>query len=89
MPIYEYRCVDCEVSFEALVRPGHLDDAECPHCNGHQLSREMSTFAARSNGNGASAAAQAVNGNGLGGNGLDAALSAPRGGCCGGACGCH
>jgi|HubBroStandDraft_6_1064221.scaffolds.fasta_scaffold360128_2 putative FmdB family regulatory protein len=84
MPIYEYRCTDCEVSFEALVRPGHLDDAECPHCNGHQLSREMSTFASRTNGNGSSEVAQAMNGNGLG-----AALSAPRGGCCGGGCGCH
>jgi putative FmdB family regulatory protein len=84
MPIYEYRCGDCEVSFEAFVRRGHLDDAECPHCNGHDLSREMSTFAARSNGNGTSAAAQAINGNGL-----SAALSAPRGGCCGGGCGCH
>jgi putative FmdB family regulatory protein len=85
MPIYEYRCDDCELSFEALVRPGHLDDAQCPQGEGHQLSREMSTFAARSNGNGASAAAaSAINGNGLG-----AALSAPRGGCCGGGCGCH
>jgi len=28
MPIYEYRCDDCEVSFEAFVRPGHLDDAD-------------------------------------------------------------
>ncbi len=84
MPIYEYRCDDCEVSFEALVRPGHLDDAQCPHGKGHDLSREMSTFAARSNGNGTSAAVQAMNGNGLG-----AALSAPRGGCCGGGCGCH
>jgi putative FmdB family regulatory protein len=86
MPIYEYRCADCAISFEAFVRPGH-DDAECPHCNGNQLSREMSTFAARSsNGDGASAAAQAINRNG---NGLSSALSAPRGGCCGGGCGCH
>jgi putative FmdB family regulatory protein len=81
MPIYEYRCTDCAVSFEALVRAGH-DDAECPHCHGHKLSREMSTFAARSaNGDGAAAAAEAVSSNGLG--------SRPQGGCCGGACGCH
>ena len=84
MPIYEYRCGDCEVSFEAFVRPSHPDDAECPHCNGRQLSREMSTFAARSNGNGTAAAAEAMSSNGLG-----AAFNAPRGGCCGGGCGCH
>jgi putative FmdB family regulatory protein len=87
MPIYEYRCADCAVSFEAFVRPGHLDEAECPHGAGHHLSREMSTFASRSsNGDGASAAAQAINSNGAG---LSSALSAPRGGCCGGGCGCH
>jgi putative FmdB family regulatory protein len=84
MPIYEYRCAECEVSFEAFVRPGH-DDATCPDCDGDKLTREMSTFAARSgNGNGAAAAANAINGNGLG------ALNSRRsGGCCGGGCGCH
>lgn len=84
MPIYEYRCGECEVSFEAFVRQGHHDDAECPHCGGHKLSREMSTFAARSsngNGNGTSEAAQAIAASGLG---------RPSGGCCGaGGCGCH
>jgi putative FmdB family regulatory protein len=84
MPIYEYRCAECEVSFEAFVRPGHLDDAECPRGSDHEITREMSTFASRSNGNGASTAAQAMNSNGL-----VAALNAPRGGCCGGGCGCH
>lgn len=83
MPIYEYRCADCAVSFEALVRSAH-DAAECPHCHGHKLSREMSTFAARSsngNGNGGSEAAQAIAASGLG---------RPSGGCCGaGGCGCH
>ena len=82
MPIYEYRCNDCTQSFEALVRPGHHGDAQCPHCNGRKLSREMSTFAARaSNGNGAAAAAEAISGNGL--------SNRPQGVCCGGGCGCH
>jgi putative FmdB family regulatory protein len=81
MPIYEYRCADCAVSFEALVRSAH-DDAECPHCHGHKLSREMSTFAARSgNGDAIAAAGEAISANGL--------ASRPQGGCCGGACGCH
>lgn len=82
MPIYEYRCARCDVSFEALVRPGH-DDAQCPHCNGTKLSREMSTFAARSaNGNGAGAAEQAFASNG-------SSASPAAGGCCGGGCGCR
>jgi putative FmdB family regulatory protein len=81
MPIYEYRCAECAASFEALVRSAR-DDAECPHCHGRKLSREMSTFAARSaNGDGAAAASAAISANGLGGR--------PSGGCCGGGCGCH
>ncbi len=81
MPIYEYRCVKCDVHFEALVRPGR-DDAECPRCGGTRLSREMSTFAARSaSGNDSAAAEQAVCSNGLAGS--------SAGVCCGGACGCR
>jgi putative FmdB family regulatory protein len=81
MPIYEYRCTDCDQAFEAFVRPGH-DDAECPSCHGDHVSREMSVFASRSNGDGGAAiAASAMAANGgskMGG-----------GGCCGGGCGCH
>jgi putative FmdB family regulatory protein len=51
MPIYEYRCVNCDRSFEAFVRPGD-GGARCPACHGSKLTREMSTFAARAgNGN--------------------------------------
>ena len=85
MPIYEYRCSNCDRSFEAFVRPGD-DGAQCPHCHGSKLTREMSTFAARaSNGDGAAAVASAMansgasNGGGFTGGG----------GCCGGGCGCH
>jgi len=86
MPIYEYRCAPCGTSFEQFVRSGHDDDAECPHCNGRKLSRQMSTFAARSaSGNGASAAMEAIKGNGLG----SAPGNRSGGGCCGGGCGCH
>ncbi len=84
MPIYEYRCAKCETAFEALIRPNHDEDAECPHCGGHRLSRQMSTFASRSangNGSGASEAARAIAASGL---------TRPSGGCCGaGGCGCH
>ncbi len=80
MPIYEYRCVKCDVRFEALVRPGR-DDAECPRCGGTRLSREMSTFAARSAGGNDSAAEQAACSNGLAGS--------SAGVCCGGGCGCR
>jgi putative FmdB family regulatory protein len=83
MPIYEYRCANCDRSFEAFVRPSD-DSAQCPHCNGSKLTREMSTFASRAS-NGASAAAVAsamANSGTSNGGGM-------TGGCCGGSCGCH
>jgi len=81
MPIYEYRCADCERSVEVLVRPGYDKDPECPACHGAQLTRQMSVFAAR----------------GASSNGVVADTRVPEfsggrssgGGCCGGACGCH
>jgi putative FmdB family regulatory protein len=82
MPIYEYRCSNCDRSFEAFVRSGD-DGAQCPHCHGSKLTREMSTFAARaSDGAGAVASAMANSGTSSGG-------GMTGGGCCGGGCGCH
>jgi putative FmdB family regulatory protein len=82
MPIYEYRCANCDRSFEAFVRPGD-DSAQCPHCNGSKLTREMSTFASRSNGDSASAVASAITNSGTS-NGFTGG-----GGCGSGGCGCH
>jgi len=80
MPIYEYRCSNCDRSFEALVRAGDAL-ARCPHCDGSAITREMSTFAARAgNGDSVAAVAQAIAGSGT---------RAGGGGCCGGGCGCH
>lgn len=73
MPIYEYRCGDCQRSFEALVSLGE-QAAECPRCRGANLSRELSVFAAGRNGAAAGEAAVAP---------------PAGGGCCGGACGCR
>jgi putative FmdB family regulatory protein len=83
MPIYEYRCTDCDRSFEAFVRRAD-DGAECPHCHGSKLTRELSTFASRSNGDSAAAAASAIANSGTSNGG-----GFSGGGCCGGSCGCH
>ncbi|MGA3229241.1 MAG: zinc ribbon domain-containing protein [Candidatus Binatus sp.] len=84
MPIYEYRCTNCDRSFEAFVRPGD-GGAQCPLCHGSKLTREMSTFAARSsNGDGAAVVADAMANSGAANGGGTAGS-----GCCGGACGCH
>ncbi|SPD73862.1 putative regulatory protein (CxxC_CxxC_SSSS) [uncultured Desulfobacterium sp.] len=49
MPIYEYRCLDCNEDFEALVF-GSRDKVTCPRCNGDNLSRLMSSFGFKSGG---------------------------------------
>ena len=55
MPIYEYRCGECETRFEKLIRR-EVDETAlaCPKCGSTSLDKEFSTFAAR----GASPAAE-------------------------------
>jgi putative FmdB family regulatory protein len=73
MPIYEYHCNDCDSSFEMLVGKGESSVA-CPTCQGINLKREMSLFAA-----GRDSGAAALKGGPSNGS---------PGGCCGGGCGC-
>jgi putative FmdB family regulatory protein len=47
MPIYEYRCRECDHQFEILQRLGEgADDLACPRCDRHELEKLFSTFAA-------------------------------------------
>ena len=45
MPLYEYRCGQCEKQFEA-TQPVHarVEDTECPFCQARQATRLMSSF---------------------------------------------
>jgi putative FmdB family regulatory protein len=49
MPIYEYRCLDCNEEFEALIFGGD-DKVSCPHCNRDKLERLMSACGFKSSG---------------------------------------
>ena len=40
MPIYEYRCRDCDATFEMLVRAGVA--VTCPHCSSPLLDKLIS-----------------------------------------------
>lgn len=44
MPIYEYRCRDCQKTFEMVqtVAQHEADSARCPDCNGTNVDRVMS-----------------------------------------------
>ena len=47
MPIYEYRCEDCEHQFEILQRIGEgAEGLVCPRCGVDHLVKQFSTFAA-------------------------------------------
>jgi putative FmdB family regulatory protein len=43
MPIYEYRCTQCDTRFELLVRSD--TEARCPHCHAETLERQISRIA--------------------------------------------
>jgi len=49
MPIYEFRCQDCEEEFETLIlSPG--EEVRCPRCGGQKVKRQMSVCAFSSGG---------------------------------------
>ena len=46
MPIYEYRCDDCNKRSTYLILQSHSATLSCKHCKGKHLERIMSCFAA-------------------------------------------
>jgi len=49
LPIFEYRCDACDVTFERIRRASDETPVECPEC--HEEARKLlSTFASRSEG---------------------------------------
>lgn len=66
MPIYEYRCAECQSTFEMLRPMSKADSsAACTHCGSKHTSRAISLFSAISRG----------------GNGETRAVSGAGGGC--------
>lgn len=45
MPLFEYRCDDCQHDFEVLVRAG--EKPECPTCHSRKLEKLLSAPVAR------------------------------------------
>lgn len=45
MPLYEYRCGQCEKQFEVNQSVyARIEDTECPSCHARQATRLMSSF---------------------------------------------
>ncbi|TVM18683.1 zinc ribbon domain-containing protein [Oceanidesulfovibrio indonesiensis] len=52
MPLYEYRCTDCNTEFEELVNASQADDKRhaprCPKCKSEKTVRILSAATVRS-----------------------------------------
>lgn len=81
MPLYEYRCPECQGRFEVIQHLGaSAAETACPTCGGKHVERQFSTFAMAGGGSGSgskSAAAESFAGCGGGQCGMS-------GGCGGG-----
>jgi len=45
MPIYEYRCDECEKKFELFVRSmSKQNSSACPECGSQQVRKDISLF---------------------------------------------
>lgn len=76
MPLYAYRCNDCQSSFDALVRHRDLaDEVTCRACDSANVRRLISGFATVGGYDDEFVPRQAA------ADGVS--------GCCGGSCGCH
>ena len=46
MPIFEYKCSNCQNEFELLLLSGNQKENEiCPQCDSKQVERQLSAFA--------------------------------------------
>lgn len=52
MPIYSYRCTECDHVTEVFHRTSKSKVPNCPHCDKNGLERILSTFAAQVKGGG-------------------------------------
>jgi putative FmdB family regulatory protein len=51
MPMFEYKCLECDNKFEELVK--HSDTAvNCPHCKSVDVKKLVSAFSSSSNSGG-------------------------------------
>ena len=48
MPIYEFKCKECDSRFELLCGVGGWDGVSCPECGGGKVAKLLSSFFSRS-----------------------------------------
>ncbi len=49
MPLYEYHCLECEKTFEKMLRFSEDPNVpqECPECHGNHTRKQITSFATR------------------------------------------
>ena len=53
MPLYKYRCTECDNTFKILQKNGNQEeDPECPACGSLETKREISSVGIRFKGSG-------------------------------------
>ncbi|MFZ1729210.1 MAG: zinc ribbon domain-containing protein [Bacteroidota bacterium] len=63
MPIFEYKCTDCEEVYDVLHKGAENPDiVQCPSCESHSYVKKFSSFSASTSG-GASSASSCESGN--------------------------
>ena len=63
MPIYEYRCIDCETVFETFVSSiSDADKVVCKKCGKKNVEKQISSFSSRLSSGSSSAPAGALSG---------------------------
>lgn len=53
MPIYKFRCLECETTFRVLKRNGSKDESpDCPECESTEVEKMISSVGIRFKGSG-------------------------------------
>ncbi len=50
MPIFEFKCSNCNKTFETLMLPSDTDQPVCPSCNSNLVEKLISAASFRPNG---------------------------------------
>jgi putative FmdB family regulatory protein len=67
MPIYDYRCPQCQAVFERLVSYSKAGEVACPQCGHRYAQRRVSKIAVRTSGSSENAGTSCSDGYSSGG----------------------
>ena len=79
MPLFEYKCTDCNTKYEVLHKSiSNPSDVTCPNCNSKNAKKLLSTFSASIGDSSSSTFNESC---------VNGSCGLPQGGCSSGMCG--